>query len=76
MMVERGSRCCRCSYSRNSAALTWHHRVPADKKFDLDLRAFSKRSLAELAAEAAKCDLLCANCHAEVHHPDSALAPD
>ena len=73
MMVERGSRCARCSYRRNSAARTWHHRSPADEGFDLDLRAFSNRSQVELEAEAAKCDLLCANCHAEVHHPGSAL---
>jgi hypothetical protein len=75
LMAGRGTQCARCSYGRNSAALTWHHRVPEDERFDLDLRAFSNRSMAELEAEAAKCDLLCANCHAEVHHPDSALTP-
>lgn len=76
MMLERGTRCARCSYGRNSAALNWHHRSPADKRFDLDLRAFSNRSLLELEAEAAKCDLLCSNCHAELHHPGSTLACD
>ena len=68
-MVERGSRCERCGYDQNDAALTWHHQEPAIKAFDLDLRAFSNHSMTALRREAAKCLLLCANCHAEEHHP-------
>ena len=73
LMRERGLRCALCGYGRNCAALTWHHREPAAKRFDLDLRAFSNRSLEELRMEVTKCDLLCANCHAEVHHPACAI---
>ena len=72
-MESRGMRCALCGYGRNSAALTWHHRAPEKKGFDLDLRSFSNRSESDLALEIAKCDLLCANCHAEVHNPGAVL---
>jgi hypothetical protein len=69
-LVQRaGGRCIRCGYCRNLAALNWHHRVPSDKSFELDLRSLSNRSEAVIESELVKCDLLCANCHAEVHHP-------
>ena len=44
----------------------FHHHDPATKAFPLDARNCSNRSNEVLAAEAAKCDLLCANCHAEI----------
>lgn len=68
-VVAAGGRCSRCGYRRNLAALTWHHLDPADKRFSLDMRAFSNRSSAQIDLEVAKCVLLCANCHAEVHFP-------
>ena len=74
-MVERGLRCARCGYSRNWAAMAWHHMDPAMKRFDLDLRAFSNRSESELRLEVAGCELLCANWHAEVPNPWSAMSP-
>jgi hypothetical protein len=66
--AARGS-CCHCGYSRNLAALAFHHRVPATKSFNLDLRALSNHSRREIDTEFRKCDLLCANCHAELHNP-------
>lgn len=68
-----GGCCSRCGYDANLAALTWHHTDPATKAFTLDVRAMSNRSEVEIRAELAKCVLLCANCHAEVHHPDMAM---
>jgi hypothetical protein len=47
------------------AALQFHHLDPARKSFALSRNGVT-RSLAELRAEAAKCVVLCANCHAEV----------
>ena len=73
LVAERGGRCERCGYHKNYAALAWHHLDPSQKGFELDLRAMSNRSDAVLAAEAAKCRLLCANCHAETHHPECLL---
>lgn len=69
-LVERfGGQCMACGYRRNLAALGWHHRDPSLKLFQLDLRALSNRGIAAIEAELLKCDLLCANCHAETHHP-------
>ena len=72
-VVRRGGRCTRCGYAANYAAFAFHHRVPAEKSFELDLRAFSNRRASSIAAEAAKCELVCANCHAELHHPEHAV---
>jgi hypothetical protein len=69
---EGGGRCARCGYNKNSAALTWHHLDPAQKAFELDLRNLSNRSESVRRSELGKCVLLCANCHAEVHHPHMA----
>ena len=66
LMLAKGGKCMRCGYDRCLRALTFHHRDPASKSFPLDARHCSNRSDAVLAAEAEKCDLLCANCHAEI----------
>jgi hypothetical protein len=66
LLKAKGGACQRCGYSRCTRALTFHHRDPATKLFPLDSRNCSNRSPAVLEAEAAKCDLLCMNCHAEV----------
>ena len=73
LVAERGGRCERCGYRKNYAALAWHHLDPSQKSFELDLRAMSNRSDQALQREAAKCRLLCANCHAETHHPECLL---
>ena len=65
-LAAKGGKCVRCGYNRCLRALTFHHRDPAAKSFPLDVRNCSNRSNDVLAAEAAKCDLLCANCRAEV----------
>jgi len=69
----KGGKCPRCGYSKNYAALEFHHVDPETKGFELDLRAFSNRRWQSLVEEAQKCLLLCSNCHAEVHHPQCVL---
>ena len=69
LLNEAGACCSRCGYRRNLAALAWHHVDPSRKEFSIDLRALSNRSLDEIHREAEKCVILCANCHAELHHP-------
>src|SRR5271157_2054236 len=69
----KGSKCLRCSYSKNYAALVFHHRLPDEKLFEIDARSCANRSLESLLLEIAKCDLLCANCHAEKHFPHCTL---
>jgi hypothetical protein len=59
LLRAKGGKCGHCGYDRCFRALTFHHRNPAEKAFPLDARNCSNRSEQELAAEAAKCDLLC-----------------
>jgi hypothetical protein len=69
LLAESGGRCGKCGYAKNPAALVWHHVDPSIKSFSLDIRSLSNRSEAEIRSEIQKCVVLCANCHAETHHP-------
>lgn len=65
LVEEAGGACVLCSYDRFPGALQFHHLDPATKSFALGLAGVT-RSLERARAEARKCVLLCANCHAEV----------
>ncbi len=65
LVAEAGGRCQLCGYDRHPVALHFHHVDPASKSFGLARRGIT-RSLEKVRAEAAKCVLLCSNCHAEV----------
>jgi transposase len=65
LVEEAGGGCVLCGYSRCQRALQFHHLDPASKEFHLGNGGHC-RSLARSRAEARKCVLLCANCHAEV----------
>ena len=65
LVEEAGGRCQICGYDRYMGALQFHHIDPSQKSFLLSMRGCT-RSIEKLRAEAAKCQLLCANCHAEV----------
>ena len=65
LIEEAGGRCILCGYDRCVAALQFHHVDPAQKSFGLGSRGLA-RSIDKLRAEAKKCVLVCANCHAEV----------
>lgn len=72
LVEERGGRCEDCGYNLSVAALEFHHRDPATKEFTLGT---FNGSWDRLVAEAAKCDLLCANCHRRRHnYQGSAIA--
>jgi transposase len=65
-LVERaGGACQLCGYDRYDGALQFHHVDAKSKEFAIS-RNGTTRSWSELCAEADKCVLLCANCHAEV----------
>ena len=65
LVAEAGGRCAICGYDRYAGALQFHHVDAASKSFGLAWQGVA-RSLARSRAEAAKCVLLCGNCHAEV----------
>jgi helix-turn-helix protein len=72
LVAEAGGRCVICGYDRHPGALQFHHVEPALKSFDLG-RVGVALSLERARAEASKCALLCANCHAEVENGDATL---
>ena len=64
LVAEAGGACAVCGYDRHPRALEFHHLDPGEKRFGLG--SGNSWSLATARAEAAKCALLCGNCHAEV----------
>lgn len=64
LLNEEG--CALCGYS-NELALVFHHRDPKKKKFPVCGEALL-RVWSDVLKERAKCDILCMNCHAIVHH--------
>lgn len=69
-VLSLGGKCTSCEYNKNLSALEFHHIGPSTKEFALDLRVFSNLSDVKLNIELEKCELLCANCHREVHNLD------
>jgi len=65
LVEEAGGACTVCGYGRNVRALHFHHLEPSRKRHEINARG-AAIALSRLRAEASKCVLLCANCHAEV----------
>ena len=63
-----GGTCKKCGYSKCFGAFDFHHRDPKEKEFGIGEREIGWKKLVK---ELDKCDLLCRNCHSEVH--DEAL---
>lgn len=60
-----GGSCERCGYNKYHGALHLHHRDPAQK--DPTFAGLLHRRWSKIEIELQKCELLCANCHAEEH---------
>ena len=76
LVAEAGGCCKICGFEDHPSALQFHHVDPQTKEFHLGHQGIT-RSIARMRAEAKKCVLLCANCHAlveagvrEVPEPD------
>jgi hypothetical protein len=63
------SSCCVCGYSKCTGALHFHHLDPKTKKFTITdaVHGRVRATEEEIYEEIAKCILVCANCHAEIH---------
>lgn len=66
-----GGECQKCGYNKNYAALSFHHIDPSIKEYNWS--KLKLRSWKDIIKELKKCILLCNNCHAEVHNPNSFL---
>lgn len=64
LVAEAGGCCAICGYDRSVVNLHFHHVDPALKSFGVTTA--SGKSLDAYRAEAAKCVLVCANCHGEI----------
>jgi hypothetical protein len=67
MAVEyKGGKCIHCSYNKCLAALEFHHRDKDKKDFGISMNGNTK-SWQRIKDELDKCDLVCSNCHREIH---------
>lgn len=68
-LVEyKGNKCEICGYNKCVGALQFHHLDSSKKDFDLSAKYNGgKINMEEMYKEVDKCQLLCANCHAEQH---------
>lgn len=59
--------CTRCGFD-DHRALDFHHRPGEEKRFNVGDAVRIGLGLAEIQAEVAKCDVVCANCHRIEHY--------
>ena len=60
----KGGKCKRCGYDKYPEVLDFHHRDPIEKDFQISDKGWS---FERLKKELDKCDLVCKNCHEEIH---------
>jgi len=64
--IKLGIGCQVCGYNKCIDALVFHHRNPEEKKFTLNrVISYSKENILK---EIKKCQILCMNCHQELHN--------
>ena len=66
LIEYKGGKCVICGYNTCANALELHHRVQAEKEFGLSAHGLT-RAWTKVIEEADKCELVCANCHREIH---------
>jgi len=69
LIQELGGKCEKCGYDEieNTAVFDFHHKNPLEKAFTINKAIEHGKSWEDIRAEAAKCSLLCANCHRLEH---------
>lgn len=55
--------CSNCGYSKNPAALDFHHKNPENKFIDISTMITQGYSKEKIDKEIRKCKVLCSNCH-------------
>ena len=74
-VAAMGGACVGCGFVDLIDALEFHHIDPTTKEFGISTEGI-RRGWKKIAAELAKCVLLCANCHREVHAGARRLGED
>ena len=71
LVLYKGGKCECCGYNKCIQALQFHHLNPEEKDFTIsELSNLSNFDIQSYYKEVDKCQLLCANCHAEKHAED------
>jgi len=64
--------CSKCGYDKCWAVLDFHHRDPDTKEYAVSRfirrKKLNIKNIKEAFKEIDKCDVLCANCHRELHY--------
>ena len=71
LLIEyKGGKCEQCGYNKCDGALQFHHIDPKEKDFTISQVNLNDTnfSIDKIIEEVNKCQLLCANCHAEIHY--------
>jgi len=71
----KGGKCIKCGWFGEISVFDFHHREPNEKEFNLSSVGVTTRKWNDVKKELDKCDLLCANCHRQIHYnfPDDNL---
>lgn len=65
LVAKLGGSCFQCGYQKSVWALQFHHRNSDEKEYEMGF-LIRDRNKKLAMYEVEKCDLLCANCHAEI----------
>jgi hypothetical protein len=63
--IPKPKKCVICGYSKCLASLDFHHRNPKEK--DPNWRKMRTWAFEKIKNELDKCELVCKNCHGEIH---------
>lgn len=61
----KGGKCVICGYNKSNRSLDFHHRDPNEKDFTIG--SGTVLNWERVRIELDKCDLVCRNCHGEIH---------
>lgn len=74
ILIHMSGGCCqKCGYNENISCLTFHHRNPLDKVIKMYISELAFHDIEDIILEHSKCDLLCHNCHFDLHNVENSI---
>ena len=67
LKYKEGKSCFICGYNKISGILEFHHKTRDDKNFNISEASSNHVGDETLMKEIEKCNLICPNCHREIH---------